>query len=379
MPEVLWLVLLLLPVAAASGWYVRDRRDAMDKERSAPADTDYLRGIHYLVNDESDQAIESLVHLLEVSSETFEIHLALGQLFRRRGEVDRALRVHENLIARPALGREHRNQARHELARDYLCAGVLDRAEQLFRELLDQDDYAARAMSGLLSIYEQEQDWTQAIEIARRLERKQGHSLRPVIAQYHCELAELARDEGRPEAMRRHLRRARSSYRHCVRASLLRGALAESSDDTRLAIRIYRQIVEQDSEFVSEVIAPLQRCHERRDDLQGYGVYLRELMRTTERVQPHVAHARLLHAAGRTDEAIAHLSRYLQRHTNWIGFHELLELTRAGTDGGLTGPLENLRQSLGHLMQSRSMYHCGHCGFSGRHLYWQCPGCRQWN
>lgn len=379
MPEALWLLLLLLlPVAAASGWYVRGQRPGTG-DSVAPGRSDYWRGLHYLVNDESDRAIESFVRVLEVNDDTVDMHLALGNLFRRQGEVDRALRIHENLVARPNLDVGHRNQARYELARDYLRAGVLDRAEHLFRELVDNRVFVERAMSGLITIYEQERDWPRAIEVTRQLESARGYSLRPVIAQYYCELAEQARDDDEFDNMRHCLKQARSAYRGCVRASLLRGALAERDGEPRLAIRIYRHVLRQDEEFVSETLEPLRRCHARLDDLRNYGLYLRELMDMVDAVQPHIAYAQLLHDEGRTDEGIAHLSQYLQRQANWIGFHQLLELTSNGAQTGLTGPLDSLRQALARILERQAVYLCSHCGFSGRYLHWQCPRCRQWN
>lgn len=378
MPEITWALLLLLPVAAASGWYMHGRR-ATDDELSASLDPDYLRGIHYLVNDESDRAIESFVRVLEVNNDTVDMHLALGNLFRRQGEVERALKIHQNLVARPNLGETHRNQARYELARDYLRAGVLDRAENLFRELAEQNVFLEPTMSGLITIYEQERDWSRAIDATRRLEAERGYSMRPVIAQYYCELAEHARDAEDFDDMRQYLKQARNSYRDCVRATLLRGALAERDDDPRLAIRIYRQVLKQDKDFVSEILQPMRRCYTRIGELRDYGLYLREVMDMVDTVQPHIAYAGLLHDEGRTDEAIAHLSQYLQRQANWIGFHQLLDLTRSSAQSGLTGPLDSLRQSLGRILERQAIYLCGHCGFSGRYLHWQCPSCRQWN
>lgn len=379
MAETVWALLLLLPVAAASGWYIRGRNGDDDAASRSPITADYLRGIQHLVNNESDRAIESFVRVLDVDTETVETHLALGNLFRRQGEIDRALRIHQNLVARPNLSAAQRNQARYELAQDYLRAGVLDRAENLFRELLDQNPFGDRAMRGLITIYEQERDWPRAIETTRCLETARGNSLRPVIAQYYCELAEQARDADERDRMRQYLKQARGSHRDCVRATLLRGAMAERDNEPRLAIRLYRQVLRQNAAFVSEVIEPIRRCYAGLDELRSYGLYLRELMQDTDAVQPHVAYARLLHECGRTDEAIAHLSAYLQKQDNWIGFHQLLHLTREHTRGGLTGPLDSLHKSLDRMIEHRATYHCSHCGFAGRYLHWQCPGCRQWN
>ncbi|MES1944953.1 tetratricopeptide repeat protein [Salinisphaera sp. PC39] len=373
-----WLVLLLLPAAAASGWYLRGRM-RRPEERPPHVHPDYLRGISHLVNDDADKAIEVFVRLLEVDNETVETHLALGNLFRRQGEVDRALRVHQNLVARPNLKPVHRNQARFELAQDYLRAGVLDRAENLFRELVDQGMFLERALSGLVAIYEAERDWQQAIETTRRLESVRGHSLRPVIAQYFCELAENERAAGDAQAALRHIKSARGEFRECVRASLLRGEIEEAAGDHAAAIKAYRQVLKQDVDFVTEILAPMERCFLARDDFDGYRRFLEEVIQRYEGPAPHIALARLLERQRRNDEAIAHLSDYLQATPNWIAFYHLLDLTWSGTRTGLSGPLDSLRQSLRQVIDRQPLYHCGHCGFSGRYLHWQCPSCKQWN
>lgn len=378
MLDAFWLVALLLPAAAASGWYLRGRL-TKPEERAPRVHPDYLRGISHLVNDDADKAIEIFVRLLEVDNETVETHLALGNLFRRQGEVDRALRVHQNLVARPNLKPIHRNQARFELAQDYLRAGVLDRAENLFRELVDQGMFLERALSGLVAIYEAERDWGQAIETTRRLESVRGHSLRPVIAQYYCELAESARSEGDSEGALRQVKAARGEFRECVRASLLRGQILEARGDHGTAIKAYRQVIKQDLDFVTEILEPLERCHLARGDSQGYRRFLEDVIDRYQGPAPHVALARVLQRDGRDDEAIAHLSEYLKTTPNWIAFYHLLDLTRSGTAAGLSGPLASLHESLGEIIEHQPLYHCGHCGFSGRYLHWQCPSCKQWN
>jgi len=373
-----WFAFILLPVAAASGWYVRGRADKHE-EPPAPVNADYLRGISQLVNDDADQAIATFSRLLEIDNDTAETHLALGNLFRRQGEVDRALRMHQNLVARPNLKPIHRNQARYELALDYLRAGVLDRAENLFRELADQNLFLDRSLSGLVAIYEQEREWDDAIATTRRLETVRGTSLRPVIAQYYCELAEQARGAHAPVQASAYVKAARRSFRDCARASLIGGLMAEQAGDPKMAIRIYRRVLRQDEDFVSEIIEPMRRCFDTLEDPGAYGAFLLELMPLYNGAHPHVAYARHLHRQGRTDEAIAHMSKYLQTQPNWIGFYHLLDLTWSQTRSALSGPLDSLRQSLGQIIEREPTYHCGQCGFSGRYLHWQCPSCRQWN
>lgn len=372
------LLLLLLPVAAASGWYLRGR--AHKPEEVAPSvHPDYLRGISHLVNEDADKAIEVFVRLLEVDNETVETHLALGNLFRRQGEVDRALRVHQNLVARPTLKPVHRNQARFELAQDYLRAGVLDRAENLFREMAEQGMFLDRSLSGLVTIYEQERDWEQAITTTRTLESVKGHSLRPVMAQYYCELAEEARQSQNTEIALKHIKAARSEFRDCVRASLIAGELAEAREDWRGAIKSYLQVMKQDIEFATEILKPLERCYSQLDDMQGYQSFLEDLSKRYEGAAPHVALAQLFQRQNDNDGAIMHLSDYVQETPNWIGFHYLLELTWADNQAGLSGPMDSLRESLRQVIERQATYLCGQCGFSSRYRHWQCPSCKQWN
>lgn len=382
MPSI-WVLLILLPLAALSGWWARgkaDRRGNQDAASNAPnVHADYLRGISELVNDDADQAIATFSRLLEVDNDTVETHLALGNLFRRQGDIDRALRLHQNLVARPNLALEYRNQARFELAQDYLRAGVLDRAEDLLHELVDQELFLIRSLNGLITIHEKVRDWQAAIDATRRLEKARGNSLRPILAQYYCELAEQASQEGDPSLAQVNLKSAHQAFADCARISLISGFLAEEAGDSRLAIRAYRRVVQQDVGFVHEILEPVRRCFDHLGDEAGYAEFLFDVMAVYDGAQPHVAYARLLSRQARADEGIAHLSRYLQEEPSWIGFYHMLDLAASAQQSGLTGPLDSLRLSLAEIMQREPLYLCGHCGFSGRYLHWQCPSCRQWN
>ncbi len=190
-----YLFWLLLPIAAVSGWVlgVRNPRTEQDTGRERGLRSDYFKGINYLLNEQPDKAIEVFIKVLEVDQETVETHLALGNLYRRRGEVDRAIRIHQNLVARNSLSAEQRYEALLELGQDYLSAGLLDRAEDLFKELAEASHYRVQALRQLIDIYEQEKDWDEAISCARQLERATGNQLGPVIAHYQCEQAEQYR------------------------------------------------------------------------------------------------------------------------------------------------------------------------------------------
>ncbi len=376
--DIAGLALLLLPVAAASGWLVARRSQAREKERAPAGSSGGTKGLDYLVSENPDKAIELFERLVDVDDDTVETHLALGNLFRRRGEVERALRIHENLVVRPNLKAAHRERARLELARDYLRAGVLDRAETLFLELVEAGQSRNAALRNLITIYEKERDWQRAIETSHRLEAVEGESLSFAIAHYWCELAEDAVRRREPQEARRLVRRALSEDSGCVRASLLRGRMHEHSGDYSGAARAYSRVMRQNGEFITEILEPLERCYRQMEALDGWRDFLIEASQRYNGVAPHVAMARLLQETGQGDAATEHLGVYLERFPSWLGFYHLLDLTSANS-GGLSGPLDSLRQSLQHIMQTTARYQCAHCGFSGRSLHWQCPGCLHWN
>lgn len=377
--DVASLFLFLLPLAALTGWLIGRRQASGTGVRPVSVNSDYLKGLRHLVDEDADKAIEVFTKLLEVDNETVETHLALGNLFRRQGEVDRALKIHQNLVARPNLEPKYRNQACYELGSDYLRAGVLDRAESLFNDLADQGIYLERSLSGLISIYEQERDWARAIEASRRLETVQGHSLRPIIAQYYCEMAGEEQRRGDHDAALKCLRRALSDHPDCVRASLMEGRVEQLNDNHRQAIKAYLRVARQDIEFIGETLEPLESCHIALDDIAGWKQQLEQFMRQFEGAAPRIAMARLLVREGEERAAVEYLTEYLQEHPSWLGFHHLLELAQGSVSGTLSGSLESLRKALQEMVAVSARYHCGNCGFEGPSLHWQCLRCKQWN
>ena len=374
------LTVWLLPLAAFSGWYLarRDRRKP-DESQHGRISADYLRGLNHLVNDEPDRAIEVFVRVLDVDNDTVETHMALGNLFRRRGEVERALRIHQNLISRGNLKHRFRNQARFELAQDYLQAGMLDRAEDIGQELVNEGVFLQPALEHLIKIYEKERDWERAIETSQRWEAVSGQSRRAIIAHYHCELSEEARQRGDDERARHLLDRALSEDRDCVRASILRGGLEESRGNWEEAVRAYRRVLWQNQSYLPEVLSPLERCYTAMEKLDVWLDFLKEATFRYEEAAPHISTARLLNRMGQPAEAASQLSEYLQITPNWVGFYYLVQLTGTTGDDTLSGPLQSLRAALGRMLESAALYQCRHCGFSGRILNWQCPRCGRWS
>ncbi len=377
MLEVLW---LLLPVAAASGWIAARRSAGVGDGQVEERDPAYLQGLNYLLNEQPDKAIDVFVKLLEVDAETVETHLALGNLFRRRGEVDRAIRIHQNLYSRPALPMEVRDLALLELGQDYMRAGVFDRAEGLFQELADRGRYREKALANLQEIYQQEKDWVKCLAVARQLEKVSGRPYGREIAHYHCELAEEAVVEGDLTEAHALACKALNSDRRCVRATLLRGRLACMEEDLAKAITIYKKVPSQDLSLVSEILPPLLACYQRLDDERGLQDYLRWLYQQSGDTRVLLAYADVVQRERGDRAAIEVVAAHLQRRADLMGLRRLIRLeARHSGDPEQRDTLQLLHGLVDRLIDRRPPYRCGRCGFTARHLHWQCPGCKRWD
>jgi len=373
---------LLLPVAAASGWYAASRhyRDPGSKGVRLDLNQAYFQGFNYLLNEQPDKAIDVFIRVLEVDSDTVETHLALGNLFRRRGEVDRAIRIHQNIMARPTLQPDQRYQALYELAQDYQRSGLLDRAEALYLDLLEAQRYVEPALKALLDIYEQEQEWDKAIRYARQLQAEAGSSMADAIAHYHCELASLAYQQGDARQARHYLRQALHHDDGSVRASLLLGELDLEAEDYKSALRNFSRIEEQDPRFRPQALPSQERCYRmlgRPDDFERYlkGLVQRhgvpaamlklvELVANREGEGPALGQLIDTLSDGQpTLKAAERMLQYMLESEAYRGHRELAEV----------------HQLLIRLLRERAGYRCERCGFEGKSLHWQCPGCKRWH
>ena len=375
-----FLILLLLPLAAYSGWWTAkrslQRSESSLQRRLHP---EYFKGLNYVLNEQPDKAIEVFIKMLEVDSETVETHLALGNLFRRRGEVDRAIRIHQNLIARPTLNQEQRALALLELGMDYMRSGLLDRAEGLFKELVEDGYYTTQAFRQLMEIYQQEKDWDNAIVIARRLESLSGEHLDSVIAQYYCEKAATHMTSGKEKEAREDVRRALNLDSRCVRASLIEGEIARRENKTRAAIKAYKRVEKQDPDYISEIIQPLRECYTDLDKLDEYIDYLKYLMKEHGGTTALLSLTDILSEVEGEKTATEFISAELQKRPTVYGVNRLLEYAVSRAEGGMHDSLVTIKEMTEELLQNRPIYKCAQCGFDARHLHWQCPGCQNWN
>lgn len=227
--------------------------------RSSKLHPDYLAGLHYLVTEQPDRALDMFLKLMDANADTLETHFALGSLYRRRGEVERAIRIHQNLLAREALAPEHREQALLALAQDYLRAGLLDRAEGLFQQVSEVPRLRASALDSLRGVYERQHEWRQALGVYRELSRIKAAPPRPVAAHYLCELAASALERDETGAARQLLREARREVSRFPRAALLRAQIAERDGDIALAVRLMRTALHEAPQLLQEQLPQLLR------------------------------------------------------------------------------------------------------------------------
>jgi lipopolysaccharide biosynthesis regulator YciM len=376
-----WLIpIALLPIAAASGWYLARRHHERTEEPTRVGlQPDYFRGINYLLNEQPDKAIQAFIRVLEVDSETVETHLALGNLYRRRGEVDRAIRIHQNLIARPTLSLTQRSEALLELGNDYMSAGLLDRAESLFNELGEDGEFATQALRQMVDLYEQERDWDNAIASARKLERITGDELGRVIAHYYCEKAELTRQQRNLGAAIDAVRAALASDPGCVRASLLEGDIVAAQGQAARAVAAYRRVEEQDAAFLPEVIPRLRDCYAQLGQMREMEAYLSQVMERHGGVTAMLALAELRKSESGDEAAAGFVTDRLETAPSVRGLDYLLRIAPDFAAQGLQHHPRILRGLVEKLMENRAEYKCEHCGFPAKSLHWQCPACKHWN
>ncbi|MBL1278332.1 MAG: lipopolysaccharide assembly protein LapB [Ectothiorhodospiraceae bacterium] len=376
------LLFALLPVAAFSGWWVARRQfassDARENCANSEFSSDYFKGLNLLLNEQPDKAIDVFVNMLQVDNDTVETHLALGNLFRRQGEGERAIRIHQNLIARPTLSKKQRALALFELGQDYLRAGLLGRSESLFTELLEQGEYRAEALEKLLAIYTQERDWEKAIDVARRFEQVSGRHLNLSIAQFYCELADgfLAKAEYRPAL--KMCKRALAADKQCVRATLLKSKIERHGGDCKQAIKTLKHVEKQEVQYLPEIVEPLLECYHSLGKFEEAEQYLGYLSSEYGGITPLLGLAEILRHQGNEKEATDRIAASLRERPSVRGLDQLIELHLVNSQGVARDNLLILKELTRRLLEEKLPYRCGSCGFKAKTLRWHCPSCKEW-
>lgn len=375
--EATFLLAALLIIWAASGWAFGRFGD---KDRNAPPSrisADYIRGLNLVLSRRTDEALELFLQMAKVDDETLETHFALGHLFRRRGEVERAIRVHQNLLARPSLSDEQRHQALYALGEDYLGAGLFDRAEKLFGELADSETVAQSALERLVYIYERERERQKAIETHRRLEVLSGEKSSQV-AHYYCELAEQAIRDGDMNLAREHLKSTVRSETGALRGTLIRAEIAKREEDYSQALALYEQVLNRDRSFISEVLPDLFACFKATDRLDDFERYIVRLIEQDDAASANdVAYAAI---AGDLDEspALVKCVEDFVLQDEILGSLIDVDELQSVNSSEHAAAFKRIAAALRKLALSNARYRCTNCGYGTQRFIWHCPSCKLW-
>ncbi|AQS36012.1 putative N-acetylglucosaminyl transferase [Shewanella psychrophila] len=374
MQEILF---LLLPIAAGYGWYmgrrsVRHNQSSQRKQLSR----DYFTGLNFLLSNESDKAVDLFITMLDVDDDTIDTHLSLGSLFRKRGEVDRSIRIHQNLIARPSLTTEQRDIAMMELGKDYLAAGFYDRAEEIFINLVKQDDHSEDAETHLIDIYQVTKDWQKAINIIKSLKRKRQQALKHNTAHFYCELANEQTDVAPQLKL---LQSALKQDADCGRALL---TLADKYLDLQEYVKckaLLEKLLEADIELFPDALSIARQVFHDSDDLTGYSDLLRQALQSGAGASVAITLAQNMIEQGETQEAEQLVLDGLYRHPTMKSFQHLMKMhVQQAEDGQAKESLTMLEKLVEQQIRFRPGYRCSGCGFPSHRLYWHCPSCKSW-
>jgi lipopolysaccharide assembly protein B len=376
-PEFEYWWLLGFPLFFAFGWLAArvDIKQVVKESRALPSS--YFKGLNFLLNEQPDKAIEAFIEVVKVDPETvelhFALHFALGSLFRRRGEYDRAIRMHQNLLERADLPDEQKLIALAELGQDYLKAGILDRAEEVFKKL-ENSPQASAARVHLLEIYEQEKDWKRAIDMTGTV----GADPRE-LAQYYCELAASAAAQSRPDEARKHLDAALEANRKCVRASLQLGDLEKNAGNVERAIEHWKRIESQNPAYLALAAQRLfEACRDSGRAEDGLRLLAGYLERYPSLDLLDTVFQQTLEAKGH-EEAYRLVRDELKRNPTLLGLDRLLEAqVIAAASPDKRRDLELVRSLVHGHTRRLARYRCETCGFKARQFYWRCPGCGGW-
>ena len=371
------ILFLLLPIAAGYGWYM-GRRSVRQKQSSdrKKLSRDYFTGLNFLLSNESDKAVDLFITMLDVDDDTIDTHLSLGSLFRKRGEVDRSIRIHQNLIARPSLSTEQRDIAMMELGKDYQAAGFYDRAEEIFLNLVKQDDHSEEAEDHLIDIYQITKDWQKAINIIKTLKRKRQQTLRQNTAHFYCELAGEETDNS---AKVKPLLLAIKQDPDCGRAILSLAGLFLDQGELSKCNEMLTKLLSADIELVPDALSIANQAFKQRHDLTGYCEYLRQALALGAGASVAINLAHKLIEQGDNKEAEKLILDGLYRHPTMKSFQHLMQMhVQQAEEGQAKESLTMLEKLVEQQIKYRPGYRCSECGFPAHSLYWHCPSCKNW-
>lgn len=374
------LLFLLLPVAAGYGWVMgRNSVRQAQRKSSSILSKHYFKGLNFLLSDQPDKAVDTLIKMIDVNTANVETHISMGNFFRHRGELDRAIKIHQNLVSRDEIDGKSKAKALYELGRDYALAGFLERAESTFLQLLSSQEHFLNAQQQLFGIYQTTKEWDRAIELAENMMQNHGDSedLCRKIAHFYCERAQQSIKSEKLQVAEKDLQKAIDADEHSVRPWLILAEMAIEAEDYNSATNYLEQVPERDITWFSEAVPLLQRCAASSHDSSALETLLEQY--AGQCATAYLAKVKLIAEKDSVEEASEFLLQQLQNSPTMRGFHTLLGLYQQEPDlqNGNDG-LAMLQKLVEEQMLQRPKYRCEGCGFSGRKIHWLCPSCKNW-
>lgn len=352
----------------------RRRRASMSEEGGRA----FIKGVQYILSNDHDQAIEQFTRAVQVDSDTVETYVALGNLYRSKGDIDRAIRIRQNIILRPHIDESQRRRALFDLGVDYRKGGFLDRAVQTFQQLLRKDASNAAALQEVESIYEDLKDWENAFQTRQRIARLVKGDHDHILAHHKTEEGKIWFDRGDLSRAKSCFKKAISIDPSCVDAHLHLGDLYRAKDDFKKAVAAWKRVVDVAPSLTFLAYRRLEGAYARMKDLRPVEAFLKECAERHEDAYTRLALGRFLYNRKDVEGAIRELMQALELDPSFWEARTLLGAVLL-KQGMKHEALEAYRDLIEHLDVSSLEFQCGHCGYRPADLQWQCPQCRRWD
>ncbi|QIW15967.1 lipopolysaccharide assembly protein LapB [Pasteurellaceae bacterium RH1A] len=381
------LLFLLLPIAALYGWYMGQRSAKKDQETvNNKFSRDYVTGLNFLLSNQQEKAVDLFLSMLQkqeaenqIASESqFEAELTLGNLFRSRGEVDRALRIHQALDNSPNYSIEQKLLAKQQLAKDFMAAGFYDRAENYYILLLDEPEFSVNSLTQLMVIYQKMREWKKAINVAEKLLKVDNQTDKTPLAHYYCEYAQSLKADN-PQGFLVAIHKALAYHPACSRASLLLGDYHLEQGQYQEALKHYEEVLQQDPAYISEAIPKIKQCYQALNDPDSFELFLIRANQIQHNSAVDIALAEFVEQKDGLEAAQSKLYQQVKNYPNMITFHCFIHYqVNEAEEGRGKDSLILLHKMVGERIKKSLQYRCLNCGYQSYRLAWHCPSCRQW-
>lgn len=381
------LLFLLLPIAALYGWYMGQRSAKKDQDAiNNKFSRDYVTGLNFLLSNQQEKAVDLFLSMLQkqesenqISTESqFEAEITLGNLFRSRGEVDRALRIHQGIENSPHYSFEQKLLAKQQLAKDFMAAGFYDRAENYYITLLDEPEFAVNSLSQLAVIYHKTREWKRAINVAEKRLRIEPEMDKLPLSHYYCEYAQAVRSDDE-KAFLTALQKALSYVPHCARASILLGDFFFEKQEMRTALRYFEAVLEQEPNYISEVLHKIKQCYIALNEQNNFELFLIKANQIKHNSSVDLALAEFIEQKDGVEAAQSRLYQQVRQFPSLMTFHRFIYYqVNEAEEGRGKESLVLLHKMVGDRIKQGFQYRCIHCGYQSYRLSWHCPSCRTW-